>query len=249
MIVKAERQCSAFSFCASYSFSKTNQLMRKILLLTIAMVCISFISNAQITKGSTFLGGSIFVNSYSNKDDSSPMNESKTSNWGIRPQFGKAISTNKIFGVFLNYNNSTSKNSSGTNNSKTTASTYGGGIFYRSYYPLSSRFFLFGEGSLGVNLGGEERATNKILNYKDDRTEVNLSLTPGISFAATKKLHLEAALNSLLFLSYHTTERKEYNLSGTVVRTSKWNQFNASANANGFSGLSIGLRWILPSKK
>ena len=223
--------------------------MRKFYMLTIVITCISFVSNAQITKGSTFLGGSVAVNSYSNEDDSSPMNESKTSSWGIRPQFGKAISTNKIFGAFLNYTSSMTENSSGTNNSKTTGSSYGGGIFYRSYYPLSSRFFLFGEGSLGVQLADEERTTNKILNYKDDRTEVNLALTPGISFAATKKLHLEASLNSLLFLSYENSERKEYNLSGTVVRTLKGNQFNGSANANGFSGLSIGLRWILPSRK
>ena len=126
--------------------------MRKLYLLTIAVLGITAISNAQISKGSTFLGGSVNVYSNSSKDENPASIEDKSSSWGIRPQFGKAIATNKILGIFLNY--STSENQyasypySGTFpisptkfNSENTS--YGGGFFYRQYYLLSNRFFPF----------------------------------------------------------------------------------------------------------
>jgi hypothetical protein len=223
--------------------------MRKFTLLTIALVCISFISNAQISKGSTFLGGSVYLNSNSSKDDAMPINENKSTNWGIKPQFGKAISTNKIVGLSLNYTRSGNEYNNGTYNSKADGSSFGAGVFYRSYYPLSNRFFLFGEGALEANFGENERTTNDILAYKEKNTLLHLSITPGFSFAASKKLHLEASLNSLLSFSYLSLKGNDYNAAGTIVKTSKANQVNGGANSNGFSGLSVGLRWILPSKK
>jgi hypothetical protein len=232
--------------------------MRKLYFLTIVMVSLSFISNAQISKGSTFLGGSVNVNTNSSKDENPSSIEDRTSNWGIRPQIGKAIATNKILGVFLNYSSSENQYASypftGTfpitptkfNNENT---SYGGGFFYRHYYPLSNRFFLFGEGSVGGFFGKTKRQANDHLTEEIESKDFNLGVTPGISFAATRKLHLEASLNSLFSVNYGTSKTTEFNTSGGVSGTKNGHSFSGNANANGFSGLAIGLRWILPSKK
>ena len=127
------------------------------------------------------------------------------------------------------------------------SSSYGGGIFLRHYYPLGSRFYLFGDGSLGVNFTNGERKDSTALVWEDKITVISLSLTPGISFAASKRLHLEAALNSLVSMSYSFAETT-YTYSGSSTTKISHRSFNVGANANGFSRLSIGLRWILPSK-
>lgn len=223
--------------------------MRKIYFFVITVVCFNFVSNAQITKGSTFLGGSVYVSSSSYEDGSSTVYEGKTSNWGITPQFGKAISTNKILGFFLNYNNRKNDLTSGADNSVEVGSSYGGGVFYRNYFPLSSRFNLFGEGTIGADAGKNERKLNKLIVSKSNQTYVSMAIAPGISFAAFKKLHLETSLNNLFSLAYQSNKTTEYNTGGTVIRKTNSRQFNAAANAGGFSNISIGLRWILPSKK
>ena len=226
--------------------------MKKIALLTITSFCIFPIANAQITKGSTFLGGSINV--FSDKDETSIDEETEQSNWNIRPQIGKAIANNKILGLFLNFANYTYEQKYNNSNSvKNETSTTGGGVFYRSYYPLGQRFFLFGDASLGLNFTDEIR-TNKngtvsYDSFKNDITEGILSLTPGISFAATKKLYLEAAFSNLLVLSYQSSKGTEYSSPNTVLKTTQGTQFSANANASGFNYFAVGFRWILPANK
>src|SRR4051812_34218474 len=94
--------------------------MRKTLYLTIAIVCIAKISDAQISKGSTFLGGSLTLNSTKSEPTASGNTvENKTFNWGINPQVGIASASNKIVGVFLSFNGSSNKQSAAPNNSST----------------------------------------------------------------------------------------------------------------------------------
>ena len=228
--------------------------MRKIYILTIAIACIGLVSNAQITKGSTFLGGSL--SAYSDKSEFTPNTnlENKSTNWNIRPQVGKAIAENKIAGIFLNFGKSKYIQSSApANSSESINSFYGGGVFYRSYYPVSKRFFLFGDAALGISFGKDERSNNNgtinYIYYTGKSTEGNFALTPGVSFAATKKLHLELAMNNLLYFSYQSSKVTEYTSPNTVFRTTNRKIFSANANANGFSNIAVGFRWILPSKK
>jgi len=225
-----------------------NQLMRKLYFLTMAIIGLSFASQAQITKGSTFLGGSFSFSSGSG-ETASPVDYKRESfGWGIRPQFGKAIATNKVLGLYVHYSNSGYEQKLGSTNIIDEGSSYGGGVFLRNYYPLNSRFSLFGDGSFGVGINSSERKENAVLTGKNNATDISLGITPGISFAAGKKLHLEASLNSLLSVAYSFSESSTYNASGAVVNKGNERQFNIGANANGFSGLSVGLRWILPSK-
>lgn len=221
--------------------------MRKITLFTMAMICLHVISNAQISKGSVFLGGSFNGFSYSLKEDAAPNYESKNSGFGILPQIGKAIGTNKIVGISFGYNQSTNESTFNSRKEKTTG--YSAGIFYRRYYPLSTRFYLFGQGLVAWNRNKESQEINNILQRTTDYNNINFSITPGISYAASKKLHLEASLNQIASVGYSVGKSKGYNANGTVAGTSTQKSFGISGNGNGFSNITIGLRWILPSKK
>jgi outer membrane immunogenic protein len=249
MNVKANHQRFAFLFYVAYSASKT-LCMRKTFTLTIFIVCLAQISNAQIVKGSTFLGGSLSFGGSSSKDQNTSTQEAKSSGWSIGPQIGKAIATNKVVGLFLNYSYSNYESGSGAQLQQRPSSTYGGGIFYRRYYPLPSGFYLFGEASLGTSVGNDEQKYGGILQNKTQRTSIGFGITPGIAYAASSKLHLEASLNSLANLYYQWAKTTTYpQTPGGVTYLSTQKQFGAAANANGTSGITIGLRWILPSKK
>jgi opacity protein-like surface antigen len=231
--------------------------MKKTALLAIASLFIFSVVNAQISKGSTFLGGSVGYSKSSNEltlpQQTTPAQENEQSSWTFRPQFGKAIADNQIMGIFLNFFNSNSQQKNGANILEMEGSNYGGGIFYRRYYPFSQRFYLFGDAALGVSSTKQQITNdNGTINYtasKNNGTNFSLALTPGLSFAATRKLFLEASLNDLLGIFYSTTEGNNYNSQGVVMETTEQTSFSAMANANGFSNISIGVRWILPSKK
>lgn len=225
--------------------------MKKITLLSLTLVFITLFSHAQISKGSTFIGGFLNFSSDKNKPTSTTNVESTNSSWEFRPQLGKVIRDNKVAGVFLNAGGSINRQSSLPSNlSQTKNSFYGGGVFFRNYFAIANRFYLFGDASIGLTPRKSEslndNGTSRFVSYNSKTIESNLSLTPGISFAASKKIHLEAAFNNLFFVSYSSTKSKEYSSPATLYRETKNKNWRATANANGFSSLFLGVRFILP---
>lgn len=231
--------------------------MHKPLLLTGAVLFFAVAANAQITKGTLFLGGSLGLSS--GKSESTPtqpggtVQEAKSTNWAIRPQAGTAIADNTVAGIFLNFAKSKTDQKQGSDRSMEETSNNGGGVFYRYYYALSRRFFLFGEGTLGIAFNSYKvtltNSTTSFMSVKGSGTGVGLNLTPGISFAASPKLHIEATLNNIVSFSHSTDERNNYDFRGTLQQTSENSYTSAGINANGFSNLYVGLRWFLPRKK
>lgn len=228
--------------------------MERFTLLTIAILLFASITKAQITKGSTFIGGSL--NFSSDKTNPSLTTDTKTtiSNWSLRPQFGKVISANKVAGIFLNVGGSINKQKSLPSNlAQTKNSFYGGGIFLRRYLPITNRFYLFGDGSLSSTSSKSENVfdngTTRFIARHSKELQFDFSLSPGISFAATKKIYLEATFNGLLDLSYSSSKSEEYSTPGVLFREIKSNNFTGVASANGFSNLFVGVRFIIPKKK
>ena len=208
-------------------------------------------AKAQITKGSTFLGGSVNFSS----DKSSPSRttdvETINSNWGIRPQIGKTFRDNKVAGIFFDMGGSVNKQSRAPSDlSQTKNSIYGGGVFLRNYFSIANRFYLFGDASFGIasirNENLFDNGTTRFIAYSNKGIQTNLSLAPGISFAASKNVHLEAAFNKLLSLTYCSGKSEEYTSPAVLYRETKTKNFTASANANAFNGLFLGIRFILP---
>src|SRR5436305_2101488 len=164
--------------------------MKKNLLFIIVVLFNSLSSFAQINKGSVFLGGNIGVSQ--NKPDTLT---NAFLSYYIDPQVGIAIKENTIIGVILLYGKSDYNSNASSNN-------YGGGFFLRKYKQLGKYFYLFGQGQaifsyykISQTYGATDYNINK-------QTSINLNLYPGISYAVTKKFHLEATINNLLTLSY-----------------------------------------------
>ena len=229
--------------------------MKKVALF-IGMICLSFIGMAQITKGSFFVGGSLGYSTAQSEEttpqQTQPVQENTNYSWMFRPQIGKVISNNQVAGIFLNFSKNSNEQLTGNNSTLYENDVYGGGFFYRRYYPFSQRFFLFGDAGLGVGFGKSQNLNDdgnrSHISSKSNSTQIGLSLTPGLSFAATRKLFLEASLNDLLTLTYSSSKGESFDLQGNVLNTVEQKAFSAHANANGFSNLSIGIRWIFPSK-
>lgn len=231
--------------------------MRKITFLAIAC-CFSILASAQISKGSTFLGGSIGYYSRQTKDSNpqflNNFPETKQTSFSITPQFGMAVKENQIFGLSLNYSANRSEQGNGTTAEKTKGSSYGAGIFYRRYFPIGQRFYLFGNGDIGVRFGNSETTTptgtTNYVSAKSKLSQASLSVMPGISFAATRKLFVETSFNGLLAFTYSSTTFDLYNQQGIAIRQMEEKSVSVGADANGFNSyFALGLRWILPSKR
>ena len=224
--------------------------MKKSLLFSVVAILFASFVNAQIKKGSVFIGGSLNFSSDKTKPASANNTESINSSWALRPQIGKVIGDNKIVGVFLNTGGSNNKQTSPPSNlSQTKGTFYGGGFFFRNYFPVVNRFYLFGDASLGFSFDKSEtlfdNGTTRYVSFTSKTVQPNFSFTPGISFAATRKVHIEAAFSNLLSLSYSSTKSKDFSSSGTLYRETDSKNFRAFANANGFNNLNLGIRFIL----
>lgn len=247
MIVKARHVDVVLFFCDAHSSDKTQLTMKKIALFSTTLFCLSLAAQAQITKGSLFLGGSFGVSSSSSKNEGMLTQESSTSGWSFSPQIGTAVGTNKIAGLSFGYNRSRQENTYATQKQLTESSGFSGGIFYRRYYPLSNRFYLFGQAGVDFGTSTQEQKRDGALTFKNSSKTISVNITPGISYAASRKLHLEASLNRLVSAYYTWSKFTNYPQSPIGIPTSgTQKQFGLAGNGSGFSELSIGLRWILP---
>lgn len=214
--------------------------MKKISILLFFTFAICYSSlNAQVTKGMFFTGGNI-GGSYQKMEAQSNDMSFEQKGVTISPVFGKVIKDNLVVGVDAGISFYNSKQTTGTSNQKSNA--YGGGIFLRQYKSIGKNFYLFLQSRLGYRF---EKYDNNIAglnsqNYK--RQIVNLSATPGISYAITKRLHLETGLGNLFYLSYMHENGNGYNSNTGKYKT---NTFNAGVDLNAFSNLYFGFRFFI----
>lgn len=209
--------------------------MERITLTTIAILLFATITKAQITKGSTFIGGQI---SGGKQESKSGSNSQEQNTLYISPAIGTAIKQNLIAGVDLTYSHS--KNES-NGIPGTEWNGYGTGFFLRRYAPIANRFYFFLQGRVGYSHGKSESSsgTNK---FTSNANNYELGVYPGVSFALTKSVHVEAGLNNLALISYSRAKSKETNSPGQTSSS-----FGFSTSASG-SNLSFALRFIIPKK-
>ena len=211
--------------------------MKKSLLFSVAAILFASMVNAQISKGSVFIGGQI--SGFSSKNNNGSVTQ-KQSNFYISPAVGIAIKQNLIAGIDVTYSRSINDYGSGGN----PVNTYGGGIFLRKYVPLSMRFNFFIQGRLGYSYDKRENGSGT--NYTVAKTNnVGLSIYPGVAFALTKTLYVEAGFNNMALLSYYHYSYNQPNIPAPVKNTSSNFTYNTSVSNTNFS---FGLRFIIPKK-
>jgi hypothetical protein len=197
-------------------------------------------AQAQIAKGSTWLGGSFGYGESREKSEGSTTG-TKQKSFNISPAIGTAVKENLIVGVFVNYIKNTTKYGSTTDR---TDKYYGGGIFIRKYFPIVNRIYIFGEGN--AHYQGYRFTDNNIpANGGDLRTKGwsgGISLTPGLSYGITKNIQIETGLNSLFSASY-----QKRNIKNNFEETDN-SSFGAGVSLSNASQLFIGFRFLINKK-
>lgn len=204
----------------------------KLLLVLLGVLSISF-ANAQISKGSVWLGGTI--NYYTSKSEEV---NSKQQNLNIRPAIGLVIKENTVVGIQLNL----SKSKYEPSNSNQTSSSYGADVFTRKYWEVVKRLYAFGHFRAGY---ASTRGENKSTNYSREAKgwTVAVGATPGIAFSINKKFQLEAGFNDLFYMNYQKNQTDIVN-SG-VSSSFDDHSFSGGLNFDNASNLAVGVRFII----
>lgn len=213
--------------------------MRKLTLAAIILFVFIFPAQAQIGKGSLFFGGDIGGSSIKTKTDD--VTTRKYSVVTITPAFGIAIKENLIVGVNVLYDLYDNKNL--PNNGRTEAKAYGGGFFFRKYKNIGkSGFYIFLHTGVGAIYEKQEQEGPYQPLTVQKETSFFAVANPGISFAVSKKFHIETGFTDVLRL-YYVTQKTE---SGNPASTVKSNSFGISTSLNNAaSNLFLGFRLLI----
>lgn len=225
---------------------KHSKMKRKFYLLLFTAIVYSTTNylQAQISKGTGLLGGSInFSSQKTENNDAQYLN--KSSAFGVMPAYGKFIKQNLVVGGELSYGNNSSTNKSpGNAEQKQNTNAYGLGVFLRQYKNLgSSGFYLFLQSRLtGALTKGKTEYLSGYENTKSNGYNVALNLNPGISYALTPRFHVETGLNNLLYAGYSGSKTK----TNSGITTYKSSGFNAGASVGSQLEIMVGFRILLP---
>jgi hypothetical protein len=212
--------------------------MKRRLLFVCTILSLATISQAQIKKGSVLLGGSI--GTLKNKSESNGV-ETKSSSIYVGPSIGFVVKDNWVLGINASY--STYDFNQGASNYGNDGNGYSIGAFGRKYMPLSSHFYLYGQGNLNYNREKSKQFTGTDNVTNMESKGFNLGVTPGLTYAVSKRFHLEAFLNNLINLNYTNSENKTSSLSG--INTIKAKNFSFQTNLSSSIPLNVGFRFVL----
>jgi hypothetical protein len=212
--------------------------MKAILLTIAAFLSLVISTNAQISKGSVLLGGSLSLESSKTTNVGILPETSEYNSFSFSPSIGKAIAENKIVGVGLYYGHGGNENSG---QSKVVRNDYGGFVYYRKYLTLGKGFFLFGQSTFSADAGKEKYSYDQTPTQDVRFFSLSFSLSPSVSYAVNKKLHLEAGLNQLVGVNYQ--HRKVKTLAQSPF-SSTTNSFGLYSNISSTTPLTVGVRFL-----
>ena len=220
--------------------------MKKILTALVCIIMVQLVQ-AQIQKGSLFLGGSIGI---TKSNGESGIGDKTTGfSWNISPQIGKAIEQNKVIGMqFSAGSNSTENTNAGGSTAKNEGKQIGVGVFYRQYFPIYKKWMFYGQANTNLNFFNSSASTQGIKNQQAKVINVAFTASLGITYQVSKKLWLEAGLSNLAGIEYSHQKSETLSSAGVVTSTFKNNSVSANVNLNGSNNFAFGFRWIIPAK-
>jgi hypothetical protein len=205
-------------------------MIKHLLIAVMALTTLS--TSAQIKKGSILFGGNLGFSTQNNEEY-----KHKATSIGINLSAGKAIRQNLVAGFDLTYSAYQTKNNDSV---KTNQEYAGAGVFIRKYAPLGKGFYLFGH----ARAGAAYTTTKQEFNSNDESKgyTININAYPGISYEVNRKMHLEASMPGLLYISYG--KGKNTRADGSHYRNSS---FSVGASISNAVEISIGLRILIAS--
>ena len=193
--------------------------MKTTILLSCFVIFYASRLHAQIDEGKVQIGGDLGF-------DDVHFNQGNSTNYAdftLHPSIGRFYATNKLAGLFLNFNY---YNSHGG-----ITYEYGGGVYFRQYKQIVKALYVFAE-----EQGGFIYNWYKITSPNPSSSSsysISASLRPGIAYDLTRRMQLEMAYNNLLSVSYNYTKGSEL--------------FSLNSNLEGsaFQNLLVGFRFYL----
>ncbi len=215
----------------------------KQLLLLAAACCIITFAKAQITKGSTMIGGSFGYNYSDQKTTDTTPNYSSdiTNGFNIGVSYGKCFKENTFWGVTASFTYADTKSvyslNSNSNNS-TQERYYYLGVFERKYYPLITNLYLFGQAGLGFSYYNNDAIYSR---FSRKGYDIGLYVYPGISYKVSKKIYLESSLRNLVHFDFNHSEQTY------LTQTTSTNNFtsNFQLPTQILQNLNVGMTIIL----
>ena len=200
-------------------------------------LAIASVSHAQITKGTVLLGGTVAASTYTTKASSS---KEKERGFTLSPSIGFTVRENNVLGISLTYGHGTSK----TSDVELTSNQFGGGLFYRRYFPLPKSFYLFGNGDARYRYAQSKSSSNTPSSSRREDKTGSLNIYPGIAYALNKRFHVEVAMNDLLSFGY-TASRYHWSAPGNPSRDDRYKSLFFESRTNLSTNLVVGVRMLL----
>ena len=209
--------------------------MKKYLLFTASIVLITLSASAQISKGSSYLGGSLGFSTAKRTVDSpgSSSESNKSTSVAVSPAIGFAYKENHVWGLYLSYGHSSSGSGSKQD-------SYGLGGFLRQYKPLGKSFYLFAQESVLLGYGKTNYDLAKMYSG-------SLSFAPGFAYDVSKKFQLELSLNNLFYSNYNHTKTTRPAIGTTPEEVTKQSDFNIGSSLSNLAevgNITIGARFV-----
>jgi hypothetical protein len=219
--------------------------MKKVLLLVTPCVLFITAPYAQVSKGKTLLGGSIYFVKGSEEHTNALTNgPAEHTTVALGASAGKVVRDNLVFGLQGSY---FSQNQDATNYSdKWKNKGFSSGVFLRKYVPLQKNFYFFGHSAAvyGTNKTDRSALSGQMI-HKEKYWNTTVSLFPGLAYAVKRNFHIEAGLNDMIVLNYGQSKRESTDLATGNTSLTKQKGLSLSTNLGSTTGFSIGFRFLL----
>ncbi|UZD21249.1 outer membrane beta-barrel protein [Algoriphagus halophytocola] len=233
--------------------------MKKLLLGLLVFQLFNFSTNAQIEKGSIFVGGRVNYAHNNNDSESRIINPSvvtannvQSNQFTFNPQLGYTLNNNLVIGTYLGINSyKATSDRIQLSDGSTTGFEYLNknnsliiGVFARKYIAFSESFSAFAEINAGTGKINELQSsedtngTQEEIEQNFNKFESNFNI--GLSFFPKKWMAIELSSNLLYFS--HQGENKETENQKSEVNA---NGFNIGLNA---SAINVGVSFFLNNK-
>jgi len=214
--------------------------MKKIFLPILTASLFIITANAQIKKGSAFLGGDI--SAFTQKTELENSSNIKSNGINLSPVFGKFIKDNFVVGGNIGIGISDAESDLII---ESKIRSYSAGAFVRKYRNIGGGgFYIFLQGGLSGSFT-KQQTDGPFTSTDDEINRITIGATayPGVSFAVSKKLHLETGFNNLISFFYFS-EKRDKNNSGLTDYTTTGFSISSSLN-NATSSLYLGFRLLI----
>jgi hypothetical protein len=231
-------------------YAITKNYVMKTTYTLIALLLAAPFANAQVTKGTAFLGGMVNYGNSQTKDDNggaAPETSTHSTSAVIAPSYGWAIKDGMVLGVNISYGHGTSEQ---TDNFTATSNSFGAGLFLRNYKYLGSRFSLFG--ATGFNFSyshsNTEYNSGNPPNTTMDGYSVGVGFQPGVAYQISPSWQIEAVFPNVLYASYNHSKQTYSQGPGIADVHNTSDNFSVGSNLTNSFTLGIGLLYVIGKK-